>query len=326
MSNLHHLKSLTIVAPFYNEEAGAQAFYEALVSEFANDNFNIDMVFVDDGSRDNTLNILNTIALSDKRVTILSLARNFGHQVALTAGLDYAYGDVVITMDSDLQHPPAIIREMLTQYQSGYDVVYAVRADYQNLSSFKRQTAKIYYSLLKRVANVEVIPGAADFRLMSYNAVTALRSMREYHRYLRGMVPWIGFRTTQITFNQPERFAGKPTYSWRKSLRLARDGLFSFSTIPLELITWLGISLVALSVLYLIYILLVFISGVAALGWTSVIVVLLALSGTQLIALGVIAQYIGMIFEQVKERPLYILKQKHLSDILKIKQERHDEK
>lgn len=325
MPDLRHLNSLTIVAPFYNEESGTQAFYEALISEFVGDDFEFDMVFVDDGSRDNTLNILNNIALSDKRVTILSLARNFGHQAALTAGLDYAYGDVVITMDSDLQHPPAIIREMIAQYQSGYDVVYAVRADYQNLSPFKRQTAKIYYGLLKRVANVEVIPGAADFRLMSYDAVLALRSMREYHRYLRGMVPWIGFKTTQIIFNQPERFAGKPTYSWRKSLRLARDGLFSFSTIPLELITWLGISLVALSLLYLVYILLVFISGVAAPGWTSVIVVLLALSGTQLIALGVIAQYIGMIFEQVKERPLYLLKQKHLSNTLKAKLEKQNE-
>jgi dolichol-phosphate mannosyltransferase len=304
---------MTVIAPFYNEEAGALAFYEALTATFQQKDIVLDMVFVDDGSHDKTLDILNTIADSDPRVTVLSFARNFGHQLALTAGMDYANGEVVVTMDSDLQHPPMIIHEMIAQYESGYDVVYAVRADYQKLSFFKKQTAKIYYGLLKRVANIEVIPGAADFRLMSRPAILAIRSMREQHRYLRGMAPWVGFRTTTVRFEQPERFAGNPSYSWRKSLRLARDGLFSFSTIPLELITWLGIALITLSALYFVYVLIIFLTGEASPGWTSVVVVLLALSGTQLVALGVIAQYVGMIFEQVKERPLYILKQERLS-------------
>lgn len=303
---------LTIVAPFYNEEAGARAFYEALVHVVDQLDAPVEMVFVDDGSRDRTLELLNAIADDDPRVSVLSLSRNFGHQAALTAGLDHANGDMILMMDSDLQHPPAVIPQMLDAYENGASMVYGVRRTARNLGFFKRLTANAYYRLLRRMSNIEVMQGAADFRLMSRDALLALRRMREYHRYLRGMVPWLGFPSAVIYYDQPDRFAGDPVYTWRKSLRLAKDGLFSFTTIPLDLIAGLGVMCTVLALAYLAYILVVWAQGRAVEGWTSVIAVVLVIGGIQLISIGTLAQYTGMIFEQVKDRPLYVLKQQRL--------------
>ncbi len=303
------ITQLSVVAPFYNEQDGAHAFYNALSTQLQQLQIRYDLVFVDDGSGDDTLRILNEIAAGDERVTVLALARNFGHQIALTAGLDHAEGALVVVMDSDLQHPPAVIPELLAAHEKGADIVYALRRDSDDLGAAKRLTADGFYWLLRRMSNITVLPGAADFRLMTREVVLALRQMRETHRYLRGMVPWLGFTYAVVPYDQPERFAGRPTYTWMKSLRLARDGLFSFSTIPLTLITWLGLALTALAGLYLVYILLVALFGDPVPGWTSVIVVLLVVGGVQLTSLGVLAQYVGMIFEQVKGRPLYVLKQ-----------------
>jgi polyisoprenyl-phosphate glycosyltransferase len=299
---------VTIVAPFYDEEAGASAFYEALAQEMDRLGLPYDMVFVDDGSGDRTPDILEAISRRDPLVTVMTLSRNFGHQAALTAGLSHAEGDVVVMMDSDLQHPPAVIGAMVAEHRKGADVVYAVRRQPRGLGLLKRATAEAYYGLLRRLTDVPVTHNAADFRLMSREALLALRSMREYHRYLRGMVPWLGFSSAYVTYDQPPRRAGRPSYTLRKSLRLAKDGLFSFSTVPLDLITGLGITLTVLAAAYLVYIFVVWASGRAAEGWASVLVALLMIGGIQLITLGVIAQYTGMIFEQVKGRPLYVVK------------------
>ena len=307
--------SATIVAPCYNEEASIGKFYEAVSEVLTSLGLAYSFVLVDDGSTDKTLHLLNKMANDGAPITVLALSRNFGHQVALTAGLDHAEADIVISMDSDLQHPPATIIEMVAAYEQGADVVYAVRQNDQNRSIFKQWGAKVFYALLKRMTRIEIIPGSVDYRLLSRDAMTVLKSLRETHRYLRGMVPWIGFPRAVVYYEQQARYGGVSNYSWGQLARLAKNGLFSFSTIPLDFITWLGVVMNVLGVAYLVYILAaVFITDnlQTVPGWTSVMIAVLLIGGTQLIALGVLAQYIGMIFEQVKERPLYVLKQKRL--------------
>jgi dolichol-phosphate mannosyltransferase len=306
--------SLAVIAPFYNEAGLVDRFYQALCAALDPLGLACTFVFVDDGSSDATLLELNQLADADPRVTVLSLTRNFGHQIALTAGLDYADADVVITMDSDLQHPPAVIPEMLRLHASGVDVIYGVRKNEDNRGYIKRLTAKLFYRLLRRFTHVDIIGGAMDFRLMSRRAVAALRQMPERHRFLRGMVPWMGFPFQTLAYDEQQRVAGQSKYTWRKMLRLARHGFFSFSTAALDMITLLGIFMAGAALLYLIYALLawVFVGRVVP-GWTSVITVVLIVSGVQLISIGILAQYIGMIFEQVKGRPLYFLKQERLA-------------
>lgn len=312
---MREAKTITIVSPFFNEQDGAWAFYTALQQQMADLNLSYTFIFVDDGSRDGTLLVLNQIADQDERVTVLALSRNFGHQTALTAGLDFAPADdVVVVMDSDLQHPPETITDMLAQYTQGADIVYAVRNQPQNLSFAKRLTSDLFYSLMKRMTNIDFVPGAADFRMMAPAVVHSLRRMRETHRFLRGMVAWVGFDYAIVYYDQPNRQSGASSYTWRKMFRLAQHGIFSFSTIPLDLITWVGMLLTGLSFIYFVYIIGVVIAGDVVTGWTSTIGVLLLLGGVQLISIGVIAQYIGMIFEQTKERPLYVLRQRRLSE------------
>jgi dolichol-phosphate mannosyltransferase len=269
---------------------------------------NYELIFIDDGSVDNTLQELEKIANTDDQLSIISLSRNFGHQYALTAGMDHAIGDGVIVMDSDLQHPPSIIPKMLDCYQAGIDIVYAVRSDYKKEKFLKRISSRIFYQLFKQLANVEIIPGSADFRFMRREVIDSVQKMRETHRFLRGMVPWTGWTSATIPYEQPERKSGQASYTLKKSLRLARHGVFSFSTIPLELITWLGLLISFLGGIYLLYILIISLLGIAVQGWTSTIITILILGGIQLLSLGIAAQYIGMIFEEVKDRPLYIVK------------------
>ncbi len=310
MSERRKLHSLTVVAPFYDEEAGLATFYRELAAQVEKLNLSCDFVFVDDGSEDRTLELLTGLAEQDPRITVLSLSRNFGHQAALTAGLDHAEGEAVVVMDSDLQHPPDVIPRLIEAYEQGAEIVSAVRANPKAAGFFKQLASRLYYRLLHLLGDTPVIPDAADFRLMSRSSVLALRGMRETHRYLRGMVPWLGFSHATVSYEQPKRYAGSPSYTLGKSLRLARHGLFSFSTAPLDLVTLLGLLLTALGAVYFCYILTIKFYGQAVSGWASVIVVILVLGGVQLISLGVLAQYVAMIFEQAKERPLYILKYK----------------
>jgi dolichol-phosphate mannosyltransferase len=303
-------QSICVVAPFYNEELGVRAFYEALRAVMNETGFEYRFVFVDDGSRDSTLALLSELARHDPRVGVLALARNFGHQIALSAGLDYAEADLVVMMDSDLQHPPRTILEMIAAYQRGADIVYAVRDNSDQVSLGKRFFSQAFYSLMRRATQVTVVPNAPDFRLMTRDALDALRQMRETHRYLRGMVAWIGFQTAQVKYHQASRYAGKPSFHWRQSLRMAYHAIFSFSTLPLQLITWTGLLMTFMAFIYLLYTLYIyFVERTPLQGWTSLIVVVLIVGGVQLISIGVLAQYVGMIFEQVKQRPLYTLRQ-----------------
>lgn len=300
--------TLDLVVPCFNEEDGIEHFHKMAATHLDSLCISVRFIFVDDGSTDNTLARLNALADRDPRVCILSLSRNFGHQMALTAGLDHTKADVVVVMDADLQHPPNLIAEMIDHYKGGADVVYAVRKRASPLGSLRGLFSKTYYSLLSRLTRIVIIPGAADFRLMSKRVVTALRGMRETNRYLRGMVSWVGFPYAVVTYSQKERFAGRPSYDLNQSLNLARHGLFSFSTVPLAVITRLGFLLSFLAFLYFCYILVAALSNRTIPGWPSVIAVILIASGIQLVSLGVIAQYVGLIFEEVKHRPLYVVK------------------
>lgn len=311
---LRKLSSLGVVVPLFNEQSGLNNFYNVLSNQLRELNLQYTIVFVDDGSSDATLEILHHIAACDPKVTVLSLARNWGHQIALTAGLDHVEAEATVVMDGDLQHPPAVLMEMVGKYESGAEVVYAVRRASPGVGRLKKLTSNLFYALFERSTELTVVRGAADFRLMSRNVVMLLRSMREMHRYMRGMVPWLGFNFSIVQYDQDERKSGFPAYTWLKSARLAKDALFSFSTLPLDLLTWCGVVLGGSAFFYLVYVLAVVLLGRPIEGWTSVIAVLLILSTVQFVSIAVLAKYLGMVFEQTKGRPLYALKEKQLAD------------
>jgi dolichol-phosphate mannosyltransferase len=307
-----HRQLLCIVTPCYNEAEVVGAFYDALKPVLnALPDLDHRILFVDDGSEDATLEKLNELAAHDARVSVLSLSRNFGHQIALTAGLDIASGDAVLMMDCDLQHPPALLPQMVKLWREGNDVVSAVRQGTADSGFFKRVTSRLFYWSVNKLSDTRVVPGAADFCLLSRQAHEALLQLPERHRFLRGMVSWIGFPRALVPFTAPRRPAGCSKYSRLKMLALALNAIFSFSAAPIRFATHLGLGAIALSLLYLAYILFCFLSDRPPVhGWTSIIFVVAFLGGVQLAFIGVLGEYIGRIFEEVKQRPLSVLKQK----------------
>jgi dolichol-phosphate mannosyltransferase len=305
------LPRVTIVVPCFNEAAVIDAFYAELrrVIDGMTD-VESRVVVIDDGSTDATLAKLNAIAAADARVAVYSLSRNFGHQVALSAGLDVADGDAVVMMDGDLQHPPALIPALVREWQTGHDVVSAVRASTEDAPWLKRLTARGFYWVINRLSEVEIVAGAADFCLLSRRAHRALLSMPERHRFLRGMVSWIGFPRAFVPFDAPSRRGGASKYTLLKMLGFAFDALLSFSAYPMRVASRIGAAFVVPGGLYLIYILARFIYvGDLVPGWGSTISVLLVLGGLHLLFMGLIGEYLARIFEQTKQRPLYIFKQ-----------------
>lgn len=300
-----------IVIPVYNEEEALPAFHALLCASIDALPQHFRVYYVNDGSTDGTAERLEEIRLADARVSVLDLSRNFGHQAALTAGLDEAEGDYVISMDGDGQHPPAMIAEMLRLAESGYEVVLTQRSEETALSGFKRWSSNLFYRAINRMGETNILPGGADFRLLKRNALDALRSMPEYHRFLRGMVAWMGFRTVILPYRQTERLAGESKYTLRKMLRLARDAVFSFSLIPLYIGLSMGAVMLVLALLELIYVLSFWVTGNQAglePGWSSLMFVIMVVSGILMILLGFIGVYIGFIFQEVKGRPVYILR------------------
>ncbi|HEY6195573.1 MAG TPA: glycosyltransferase family 2 protein [Candidatus Eisenbacteria bacterium] len=303
--------TLCVVSPCFNEAAGIRAFYAALKAVLVSlDGLDHRIVLVDDGSTDATLALLDELAAADERVRVYSLSRNFGHQIALTAGCDVAEGDVLVLMDSDLQHPPALIPAMVERWRAGAEVVSAVRLRTADASLFKRVSARAFYRLLNAISETRIVPDAADFVLLAPPAFEALRRMPERHRFLRGMVSWIGFRREFVEYQAPARGAGESSYTVRNMIRLASDALFSFSTAPVRLATRLGLAVVACGMLYLGYILYTLRAypGRIVQGWSSLIIVVLILSGVQIVFIGLIGEYIARIFEESKGRPLYLFK------------------
>jgi len=303
--------SVEIVIPVYNEAGVVEqthAQLRAAVDGLADD---FSFLYVDDGSSDGTPASLAALTRSDGRVRFIELSRNFGHQAALTAGLDAARGDVVITMDADGQHPPEMIGEMLNLVKQGYDVVQTQRMEDAQPSSFKKWTSAGFYRLLNTISGTRVLPGAADFRALSRQAVEALKAMPEYHRFLRGMVAWMGFSSVILPYHEPQRIAGKSKYSLGKMIRLASDAIFSFSLMPLYIGLSAGLGFIVLAVAQMIYVLVIWLSGDTSRivpGWSSLMAVLLIASGIIMILLGFIGVYMGYIFQEVKRRPVYLVK------------------
>ncbi len=303
--------AVDIVIPTYNEAGVVEQSYERLCVALAPLPHDFTIVYVNDGSTDATVASLDALAARDHRVKVIELSRNFGHQAALTAGLDASTGDAVITMDGDGQHPPELIEQMVDLIAQGYDVVQGQRLDDAELGAAKKLTSSAFYRLLNIMSGTRVEPGAADFRAMSRQAVDALKSMPEYHRFLRGMISWIGFRSVILPYHESARIAGQSKYSLRKMLRLAMDAIFSFSLAPLYIGLSMGGLFLCLAFLEMLYVLSFWVTGRTsglAPGWSSLMFVLLIIGGVLMVFLGFVGVYVGYIFQEVKRRPVYIVR------------------
>jgi len=300
---------VSIVLPAHNEESNIVAIYEALIETLREEEIEgLEIIFVDDGSSDKTAKVIESLCQKDTRVKLIQLFRNFGHQIALTAGLSYVKGDVAITMDADLQHPPYVIREMLAKYREGNDVVYTVRRGEQK-GVIKNVTSRAFYTLFRKVTGIDLLDNASDFRLTNRLVTDVLNSMPEKHRFLRGMTPWVGGRSGFVEYDVAPRFSGKSSYSFNKSLRLAISGFFSFSTFPLKLIFFLGVFLCVPSFCYGLYLVgHKILIGTAVPGYTDIIASVLFLGGVQLVSIGVIGKFMAIILDEVRDRPTYIVK------------------
>jgi polyisoprenyl-phosphate glycosyltransferase len=301
----------SIVIPIYDEDGTLRELHSRLSAVLDVLDGPAEVIFVDDGSRDMSYPIMIDISGSDARFKVARLSRNFGHQVAITAGLDLARGDAVAVMDGDLQHPPEVIPVMSSLWREGYDIVYGVM-EQRTESWFKRTSARAFYWLLKRLTDIEVPPAAGDFRLVDRQALDAFLAMRERNRYIRGMFSWIGYRQIGVPYQCPPRFAGRSKYSLSRMLKLARDGVIGFSNVPLQLVLNIGFMVSAASFLLGLFAIIVKATGVFAVpGWASIVVLISFVGGIQLIVLGVVGEYIARIYDEVKLRPLYLLTQLH---------------
>ena len=245
--------------------------------------------------------------MRNPRVRVLKFSRNFGHQIAITAGVDHARGDCVVVIDADLQDPPEVIAAMIDQWRAGFDVVYGVRSERAGESAMKLMTASAYYRLLQRLTNIKIPANVGDFRLMSRRAVDELNQLREKDRFVRGLVSWIGFKQTGVMYSRDKRYAGETKYPYRKMIKFAFDGISSFSTVPLKLATWTGYLAALLAVLYLLSVFIQKLLGYTVEGWATIMVAMLFLGSVQLICLGILGEYLGRIFNEVKPRPMYVI-------------------
>lgn len=300
----------SLVIPVFNEEETLPELRKRLLELLARLDGEAEVILIDDGSRDASYSIMLDMNKMDPRFKIIQFSRNFGHQLAITAGMDLASGDAVIIMDADLQDPPEVVLEMVAKWREGYEIVYGVREERQDESRFKLLTASAFYRLLRRLTDLDIPVDVGDFRLVDRKALDAFKTLREHSRYVRGMFSWIGFRQTGVPYRRVGRFAGYTKYPFRKMLKLAIDGLMSFSVVPLRLALHVGFVVASIS----------FMAGVAAIvlkfvgctvvpGWASLVFVVSFLGGIQLVLIGVLGEYLGRIYEEVRRRPLYIARE-----------------
>ena len=308
MSDARTGPELSVVVPVYDEEAVLPEFHRRMRAVLAACAPEYELVYVDYGSRDASPAFLLAAAAADPRVRVLRFSRNFGHQAAVTAGIEHARGAAVVVIDADLQDPPEVIPDLLAQWRAGFEVVSAVRAVREGESPLRLALIKIFYRLLQRISSVDLTPDVGDFRLLDRRVADALSRLPERNRYVRGLVRWLGFRHVEVPYRRAGRYAGTTKYPYIKLLRLALEGITSFSTLPLTIVTYLGFAVSALSLLLVAYALYGrLIAGRTPEGWTSVFVAVAFLSGIQLVAIGVLGAYVGRIFNEVKGRPLYVV-------------------
>lgn len=302
------MKKISIVVPVFNEEDNLHEFHKRISAVMQGLPYDYSLVFVDDGSKDSSAVILNQLSEEDKHVEAYLLSRNYGHQMALTCGLDNADGDAVITMDGDLQHPPELLPEMLKLWEEGNDIVQTKRMATEDAGFFKNITSSVYYKLINAMSKVEITPGGSDFRLMDRKAVDAFKLYRERARFIRGLVNTLGFRVTVLEFVAPPRFAGHSKFNLHKMLHFALDGITAFSNLPLRWAFYIGLIFGLFSLALLGHVFYVkYITNDAVPGWATTTVSVLFLGGIQLVGIGILGEYIGRIFEEIKHRPLYLV-------------------
>lgn len=308
MSNNNSI-TCSIVVPVYNEEPVVAETYKRLKSVMDSTGESYEIIFVNDGSKDNTARIVRDICGRDKNIKLIDFSRNFGHQIAITAGMDLSSGNAVVVIDADLQDPPEVISEMLKKWREGYEVVYGKRVKRQGETTFKKFTAKIFYRFLKKMTDVDIPVDTGDFRLIDRKVCNALKRINERNRYVRGLVSWVGFTQTGVEFERQERFAGETKYPLKKMLRFAMDAITTFSYKPLKLASYAGVLLSLVSFLYLLYVIyLRLFTDKTIQGWASTLAVSLFFNGVILMMLGIIGEYLGRIFDEAKGRPLYIVR------------------
>jgi len=302
--------TFSIIAPIFNEAESIPELYRRVSAVMDRTNEPWELILVDDGSQDGSTDLIRGLASQDSRVRPVIFARNFGHQIAVTAGLDYSRGDAVVIIDADLQDPPEVILDLIQKWREGYEVVFAVRAEREGESWFKLWTASLFYRLILRITDVKIPLDAGDFRLMDRKVVNVLNSMRERHRFLRGMSAWVGFRQVGVPYRRAARFAGVTKYPFKKMFKLALNAITGFSYFPLQLATYLGFGAAGISIIMIpVVIILRSITETELLGQASTLVAVLFLGGVQLISLGVLGEYLGRVYDEVRGRPLYIISQ-----------------
>ena len=308
METTAHMSRLSVIVPCFNEEQVLQSTHERLSRTLAGLDVNYEIVYVDDGSTDQTNAILRRLHQQDEHVRVLAFSRNFGHQVAVTAGVDNASGDAVVLIDADLQDPPELIAEMVARWRDGFNVVYGLRTDREGETAFKIWTARLFYRFINVLSEVAIPLDTGDFRLMDRQVIEALRRMPERDRFVRGMVSWLGFRQVALPYRRAARTAGQTKYPLRKMVHLALDGILSFSVLPLRLATYVGLLSFAAGILAGLFSIARLLIGQPAAPWTGVLIMVLLLGGLQLVCTGIIGEYLGRTYMESKRRPLYILK------------------
>ncbi|HIU51963.1 MAG TPA: glycosyltransferase family 2 protein [Candidatus Merdicola faecigallinarum] len=305
------MKKISIVIPMYYEEEVAEECYQRISNTLKKlDNYDYELIFINDGSQDKTQEILENIAKQDKKAKIITFSRNFGHQCAVTAGIKYVTGDCVVIIDADLQDPPEVIPEMLKLWEQGNEVIYGKRKSRKGESKFKLLSAKMFYRTLDALSDVKIPMDTGDFRLVDRKVIDVINSMPEHNKFLRGLYSWVGFKQIPYEYERQERYAGKTKYPLKKMLKLASDGIISFSTKPLKLVGYLGIITIVISIALLIYTLISYIFSLNNLtaGWTSIMVAITLFSGVQLVSIWLISEYIARIYDETKNRPQYIIR------------------
>jgi glycosyltransferase involved in cell wall biosynthesis len=306
------LPILYIVVPCYNEEKSLPVLYEQLKQLMdGHQEFEWQVLLVDDGSKDSTLQVCKTLRQTDDRVAYIGLSRNFGKERAMLAGFDHATGDCLVIMDADLQHPPHVIPQMLQYWQEGYEDVYAKRNDRGKESWLRRKLTLAYYKLLQKSAKIDVLPNVGDFRLLDRKCVDALKTMRESERYTKGLYCWMGFKKKEITFDQGERYAGKSSFNFSRLMGLAVNGITSYTVAPLRISTILGFIVSICAFIYMLYVLIkTCIMGDPVQGFPTLVILILFLGGVQLLAIGIIGEYLARIYQETKHRPVYLISEK----------------